>query len=190
MHHFRHSISTKIKVGGMRLLPFYLFTILLFLEACTSIDCPVQNLVYTNYALKKADGTPDTLNKDTMWVWTQRVDGTDTVISRQQQGNLELNYFYGPSASTFSLPISYTQPEDVLWVLVRSVSGTDYIDTIRIKKENYPHFESVDCQASYFHKITSVSSTHNIIDSLVIKKPDVNYDASVTHFYLYLNAQR
>ena len=35
----------------MRLLPFYLFTILLFLEACTSIDCPVQNLVYTNYAL-------------------------------------------------------------------------------------------------------------------------------------------
>ena len=174
----------------MRLLPFYLFTILLFLEACTSIDCPVQNLVYTNYALKKADGTPDTLNKDTMWVWTQRVDGTDTVISRQQQGNLELNYFYGPSASTFSLPISYTQPEDVLWVLVRSASGTDYIDTIRIKKENYPHFESVDCQASYFHKITSVSSTHNIIDSLVIKKPDVNYDASVTHFHLYLKAQR
>ena len=158
--------------------------------ACTSIDCPVNNSVRACYALMKADGTPDTLKKDTMWVWTQRADGTDTVISRQYQDNLELNYFYGSTASTFDLPISYTQPEDVLCMLLRSSAGINYIDTIRIKKENIPHFESVDCQASYFHTITSVRSTHQIIDSIVINNPNVNYDTKTTHFKLYLKANR
>ena len=157
---------------------------------CTSIDCPVQNRVETIYALKKTDGSIDTLGVDTMWVWTQRVDGTDTVISRKIQNNLELNYFYGPSASTFDLPVSYTQPEDVLCVLVRNAVGKKYLDTIRIKKENIPHFESVDCQASYFHTITSVRSTHQIIDSIVINNPNVNYDTKTTHFKLYLKANR
>lgn len=158
--------------------------------ACTSIDCPVQNLVYTNYALMKSDGTPDTLSKDTLWVWTTQADGTDVVISKKTEGTLELNYFYGPSASTFSLPVSYTQPEDVLYMVLINDEGIPYRDTVRIKKDDHPHFESVDCQASYFHKITAVSTTHHFIDSLVIKNPDVDYDVSTTHFYLYLKAQR
>ena len=160
------------------------------ISACTSIDCPVQNLVYTSYELKKSTGKSDTLNKDTMWVWTQRADGTDTVISKQINGNLELNCFFGSTASAFQLPISYTQPEDVLYMLLRSSKGGSYIDTVRIKKENIPHFESVDCQASYFHTITAVSTTHDVIDSIVINNPHVNYDQNTTHFKLYLKANR
>ena len=181
---------TKEEVRGLRLLPFYLFTFLLFLAACTSIDCPVNNRVRTIYALMKADGTPDTLNKDTMWIWTPRIDGNDTLVSHQTQNNLELNYFFGSSATTFELPISYTQPEDVLYVLVKNTAGTIYHDTIRIQKENTQHFESVDCQASYFHTITAVSTTHEIIDSIVINNPNVNYDQNTTHFKLYLKANR
>ena len=181
---------TKEGVRGLRLLPFYLFTFLLFLAACTSIDCPVNNRVRTIYALMKADGTPDTLNKDTMWIWTPRIDGNDTLVSHQTQNNLELNFFFGSSATTFDLPISYTQPEDVLYVLVKNISGTQYRDTIRIQKENTQHFESVDCQASYFHTITAVSTTHEIIDSIVINNPNVNYDQNTTHFKLYLKANR
>jgi hypothetical protein len=138
----------------------------------------------------KADGRPDTLTKDTMWVWTPRVDGTDTLISRKQQNNLELNYFFGSSATTFELPISYTQPEDVLYVLVKNTAGIIYHDTIRIQKENTQHFESVDCQASYFHTITDVSTTHHVVDSIVINNPHVNYDQNTTHFKLYLKANR
>ena len=160
------------------------------MAACTTIDCPVQNLVYTVYDLKKSDGTPDTLLNDTLWIWTQRVDGTDTVISRDIQGNLELNYFHGTSASSFELPISYTQPEDIMYLLLKNSEGTSYLDTVRIKKENLPHFESVDCQAAYFHEITSVATTHNIIDSIVINNPHVNYDATTAHFNLYFKAQR
>ncbi len=160
------------------------------ISACTSIDCPVQNLVYTSYELKKANGTTDTLNNDTLWVWTQRVNGTDTVISRQIIGNIELNCFFGSSATAFQLPISYTQSEDVLYMLLRNSEGFSYIDTVRIKKENIPHFESVDCQAAYFHEITSVATTHNVIDSIVINNPHVNYDATTAHFHIYFKDQR
>ena len=162
----------------------------LIVAACSSLDCPVQNSVYTVYNLKKADGTPDTLLNDTLWVWTARADGSDTVISRKIDGNVELNCFFGSSAHTFDLPISYTQPEDVLYMLVRSSSQVVYIDTVRIKKENIPHFESVDCQAAYFHEITSVMTTHNIIDSIVIQNPHVNYDATSAHFNIYFQADR
>ena len=56
----------------MRKIAIILFIALL--AACTSIDCPVQNAVYTVYSLKKADGTPDTLKTDTLWVWTPRAN--------------------------------------------------------------------------------------------------------------------
>jgi len=62
------------------------------------------------------------------------------------------------------------------------------LDTVWIKKENYPHFESVDCSAAFFHKITDVRSTHNGIDSITINKRDVNYDAKTEHFHIYLKA--
>ena len=152
-----------------------------FFISCTSIDCPVQNLVYTNYALKKADGSTDTLNIDTLWIKTKRADGTDTLL---------LNALYGSTATKFSLPISYTQPEDVFITLLTDTSGIPDIDTIRIKKENYPHFESVDCQASYFHKVTAVSTTHNAFDSIAIHHSSVNYDTSNDHFYLYVKKNR
>lgn len=51
-----------------------------------------------------------------------------------------------------------------------------------IEKENKPHFESVDCAPAFFHKITSVSCTHNAIDSITINNQDVNYDTSKKHF--------
>ena len=64
--------------------------------------------------------------------------------------------------------------------------GNTYRDTIWVEKSNQPHFESVDCQISYFHTILSVKSTHHIIDSLSINNSQVNYDASKEHFHLYL----
>ena len=168
----------------------FLMTHFSFLISCTSIDCPVQNTVSTVYNLMKADGTPDTLLKDTLWVWTVRANGTDTVISRRSENNLELNYFNGSSAYTFQLPISHTQPEDVLYMLLRDADNKTYIDTVRIKKEDQPHFESVDCQAVYFHTLTAVMTTHHFIDSIVIKNPVVTYDATNPHFYLYLKTDR
>ena len=151
------------------------------MAACTSIDCPVENTVYTVYHLKKADGTADTLRYDTLWVWSTRADGTDTLL---------INRLCGPSATKFNLPISYTQPEDVICTALRDTMDNIWLDTIRVQKQNCPHFESVDCQAAFFHVITAVSSTHHIIDTVVINNPQVTYDASTEHFHIYIKADR
>ena len=153
----------------------------LLIAACTSIDCPVQNTVYTVYNLKKADGTADTLTTDTMWIRATRADGKEAVV---------LNALCGTSAFHFDLDISYTQPEDVLYMEVVNNVGGMWRDTIRIKKENEAHFESVDCQASYFHTITEISYSQHLIDSIVINNPNVTYDSTNPHFYLYLKARR
>ncbi|MBQ7512710.1 MAG: alpha amylase [Prevotella sp.] len=149
--------------------------------ACTSIDCPVENTVYTVYKLQKPDGTTDTLGIDTLWVSALRKDGTDTLL---------INRLCGASATSFNLPVSYTQPEDELHLFVKDTLGTLWQDVIHVTKESSPHFESVDCKASYFHQITAVRSTHRIIDTLLINNASVNYDVSKAHFYLRLKARR
>ena len=143
--------------------------------ACSSIDCPVDNSVTTLYQIRNSDGTELTLT-DTMTITSTRSDGKDTTI-----------YNMGISISEFSLPISYTHPEDVL-VFHFDNSNNDSLhvtDTVWIKKDDYPHFESVDCNTVYFHTITGVRYTSNYIDSIVINNPSVTYDSQTVHFYLY-----
>lgn len=148
------------------------------LISCSSIDCPVQNRVYTTYGLLKADGTTDTLKVDTLSITTKRADDTDTLLLNRAIG-----------ITNFELSISYTQPEDVFYFTLLDTLGNTYRDTICVQKENYPHFESVDCQAAYFHHLTDVRSTHHAIDSIVINYPTVNYDETHEHFHVYFKAR-
>lgn len=143
--------------------------------ACSSIDCPVQNSVYTNYALYKADGTRDTLH-DTLSVLTFTAAGQDTVVFNR-----------GVGLTGFSLPISYVNPCDTFYFGLKQESDDTQwiIDRVCINKLNTPQFESVDCQVSYFHTITSVETTHNFIDSIVINNPNVDYDTERQHFRIY-----
>jgi hypothetical protein len=169
--------------GWRVLLTALLITHFSLLISCSSIDCPVQNTVFTVYNFMKADGTPDTLMVDTLWIITTRADSTkkDTL----------LNSLYGDKAMEMKLQISQQRPVDEFYFLLKdSVKTHPYLlDTVRIQKEDFPHFEAADCQAAFFHRITAVSTTHNFIDSIIVKNPDVNYDASKAHFYLYLKAR-
>ena len=162
----------------MKKLPFLLFAFLLLAAACSSIDCPVENVVATVYKLKKSDGTADTL-KDSMTVISRRINGKDTAVLK-----------YSVNTTLFQLPVGYTNPVDTLFFVVKN-GATLYRDTVYVKKENQPHIESVDCKMSYFHTITGVTlGSHNIIDSIVIKKTAVNYDLSSEHFHIYFKAKR
>lgn len=149
----------------------------LFLYACSSIDCPVQNTVATYYSVRDASGEA-TLN-DTLWVLTRRCDGSDTLL---------LNRFTGQSA--FSLPVSYSHPEDTLLFVVADTAGIWTLDTLWLKKDDIPHFESVDCSAHFFHRLTDVRCTHNGIDSVSIVNPTVNYDPNTTHLYIYFRSEK
>lgn len=145
---------------------------LLIASACSSIDCPLNNLVYTSYALYDSDGRKDTL-RDTLTISTDRTDGSDSVIINRDT-----------RVTGFSLPISHAHPQDVFFVEVKGENSFTY-DTLTVSKENTPHFESVDCGPSFFHTITGVECTNNAIDSVVINNRDVNYDTSKKHFHIY-----
>lgn len=155
-----------------------LFAVVALLAACSTIDCPVQNKVALNFAVKKYNSSgvevTDTL-KDTLYVWVQRMNGTDTLILNRAIGK-----------TSFSLPLSYTQPEDALIFGVDASDGSGgVLDTVWIKKEDIPHFESVDCSAHYFHVLTSVRSTHLAIDTVILKNPSVTYDPSADNIHIH-----
>ena len=151
--------------------------------SCVSVDCPVQNKVETLYALKKSTGATDTMGVDTLTVWTHRV------YYKDKQDSTLINRLCGEKTA-FAIPASHTLTEDSIFTLLKTENGVNqWLDTICIYKENYPHFESVDCQATYFHHITGVKTTHHGIDSISIQNREVNYE-SAEHFYLYLKANR
>jgi hypothetical protein len=145
---------------------------LVIIVSCSSIDCPLSNTVVTRYCFYNTNGDSIAL-KDTLMVSTVRKDGSDTLILNR--------HVEKPS---FSLPISYSHPEDVLYF---NIYNTDYsiFDTVWVKKEDIPHFESVDCNAAFFHRLTDVRYTTHFIDSIVIKNPSVDYDKTTIHFYIY-----
>lgn len=153
----------------MKRLPIFLLIALL--TACSSIDCPVQNVVSVQYVVRNSDGTSLSL-KDSLTVTSTRKDGDPVLLNRLI------------SKDAFSLPISYSHPEDVL-VFTFKHNQEKVNDTVWIKKEDIPHFESVDCSASFFHNLTDVRYTCHAIDSLVMKNSFVDYDRKTIHFHLY-----
>ena len=140
------------------------------LAACSTIDCPLNNTVYAKYVLRG----PVTTLPDMLTISTMISGDSDSVLINQQE-----------NTDSFSLPMSYNRPEDVLVMQTNNL-----FDTIKVEKTNTPHFESVDCGVNYFHTITNVTYTRHTIDSVVIHHNFVNYDASQQHFYIYFKESR
>lgn len=137
--------------------------------ACSSVDCPLNNVVYAKYKLM---GNITKLD-DALTISTRRADGTDTILLNMQQ-----------QADSFKLPMSYGQATDELY-LTRTTDTDTLRDTIWIDKTNEPHFESVDCGVNYFHTIKAVRASNGNIDSVKINHRNVSYDANQAHIYIY-----
>ena len=153
----------------------YIIGVVLALTACSSVDCPLNNVVYAKYKLM----CDVTKLSDVLTITTVRADGTDTILLNQQQ-----------NADSFELPMSFGQTVDELCLTRDRQDGSEVRrDTIWIEKTNEPHFESVDCGVNYFHTITGVRHTSHTIDSVTINKRNVNYDASVSHLYIYFRKE-
>lgn len=140
---------------------------------CSSIDCPLNNMVYTTYLVCGSDGERDTL-RDTLTVTTTSIEGYEQVVL-----NMDVDI------DSFTLPISYTQETDVFYVELHDSLYNYRYDTLSVSKTNVEHFESIDCTPSFFHTITGVTYTRNAIDSIVINDTEVNYDTSKKHFKIF-----
>ncbi len=163
---------------------------------CSSVDCPLNNSVYSYYGLYKPDGTADTLTDSLSIITMQHTPEQDAVLINQDT-----------KVSSLRVAMSYNSPEDVLFFVmhgVRSYNDTlivdndttvnvvnyrkEKVDTVVVTKTDQMHFESVDCNPSFFHTIAGVSHTHNVIDSIVINNPQVDYDSQTEHFRIYFRS--
>ena len=132
----------------------------LTLTACDSIDCSLNNQVLCQMTFCDAEGKTVALADEL----TITAAGTDSVLWNR-----------GIGTSKVGLPLSYYQAADTLLLTVR---GEDYemSDYIIIEKENYEHFESLDCPVKMMHRITGTSATNYFIDSVVVVTPGVVYN--------------
>ena len=142
--------------------------------ACSSIDCPLNNAVYSKYVLKGDVG----LMEKMLTVTTQKTDGTDSLVLL----NLLANF------TEFELPMSYANETDVLIFEITDSNAVTLTDTVRVAKTNEPHFESVDCSPSYYHTIKDVTWTMNAIDSIIIAKSKVTYDTTGGNLHIYFKS--
>lgn len=158
----------------MKFSTLILFIAALFgIAACSSIDCPMNSHVYANYGFYVNGDTAVKIN-DKLTVTATRIDGNDTTLVNKVTGTHNVN-----------LPMSFLLDVDTLTFSLESEMGI-LSDVLLVKKTNVKHFESVECGANYFHKILSIESTHNFIDSVVINNDNVNYDLSDEHVHIYL----
>ncbi|MDD5861517.1 MAG: DUF6452 family protein [Prevotella sp.] len=155
-----------------RIIPFLFGAAILGgLASCESIDCPMNNTVYSKY---KFAGNVTTL-EDTLTITTHRHNGSDTTLCNQLVG-----------VDSLLIPMSYSGSRDSLFFTLHTRDFQTFRDTVTVAKDNEPHFESIDCTPSFFHQIQGVSYTKHAIDSITIHTSYVNYDQTSTHFYLYM----
>ena len=146
----------------MRKIALLLVAVVAVIASCSSIDCPLNNTVYTKYRLA---GDVTTLD-DTLTISVKRTSGADTVLLNKAL-----------RVDSFSIPLSYSHESDEY-----------YFDTMTITKTNEPHFEPVDCPATMFHTLQQVKCTHHRIDSVVINQNKVSYDAQKPHLLIYFKS--
>lgn len=150
-----------------------IFAFLLFLSACSSIDCPLNSIVQTAYKLQgDVTALPYVLT-----VSVSRNDGNDTIVLNQIS-----------QVDSFCLPISYQHPADTLYFDVTTTEGEQYLDTVTLKKDDHQHFHSVDCAGSFFHTLNGVSTTRHALDSITIHSPHVTNEINEAHLYIYFKS--
>ena len=150
---------------------------LLLGASCNSTDCPLNNLVRAYYVVYSSSNGKTTNIPDTLSI----LAADTTLLNRSV------------NTATFNLPMGYLNAQDTLYFQFRTATGGT-TDTVVIAHTNTPHFVSLDCGTSVFHKITAISNSHRrptaycptAIDSIVISKNTVNYDQT-ENFKVYIS---
>ena len=163
--HTRNGMRTAL---GLLCTAFLMLQVSSFMS-CSSIDCPLNNRVYAKYMLEGDEKPLSTI----LTVATIRMDGEDTILLNNVA-----------NVDSFMLPMSYNAKADTLFFGQYLSESLTVVDTVYVLKDNQPHFESIDCAPSFFHTITGIKHTRYGIDTIIINKANVNYDATTPHLLI------
>ena len=137
----------------------FLCLLIFNLASCDTFNCLLDTKVECGYGFY-AEGTSIAVS-DTLTVTAL---GIDSVLVNRQVNK-----------SSLKLPVSYYGDVDSLEFKIQGPDG-EARDTVYMAKRNIGHIEDVSCPAHMWHTITSVYSTHHLIDSVYINNADINYD--------------
>ncbi len=136
-----------------------LLLVVVSLVACSGEDCPINNTVRGKMAFYSEYGDAVSFAGE-LTVRVVRPQGDSVVLNRKMK------------ASEVLFPLSYVNEIDTF---VFDYAGVA-CDSIYVSHTNTPTLVSIDCGVAMFHVIKSVISTHNEIDTIILKSSDVNYD--------------
>ena len=140
-----------------------IFLIVIGMAACSGEDCPINNTVMGKMVFYNQYGDAVAVNA-ILSVSAVRPQGDSVVLNQKSL------------ASDVLFPLSYAHETDTFVFCYDFNSSGILYDSLYISHTNTPTLVSVDCGTAMFHDITSVSSTHHLIDTLVLKSSEVNYD--------------
>ena len=128
--------------------------------ACSGEDCPINNTVQGKMVFYNQLGDAVSFG-GTLTVSVVRPQGDSVVLNQKV------------NASEVLFPLSYTHRTDTF---VFDYENGAARDSLYISHTNTPTLVSIDCGTAMYHTITAVSSTHHVIDTLILKSPEVDYD--------------
>lgn len=152
MRHTRHTLC---------LLSVLLMAIAM--GACSGEDCPINNTVQGKMTFVSHLGDPVAIANATLSVSVVRPQGDSVILNKKQK------------AADVTFPLSYTHETDT-FIFCYNLDGEVIYDSLYIGHTNTPTLVSIDCGTAMFHHITSASSTQYLIDTLILKSSEVNYD--------------
>ena len=120
-------------------------------QPCYEETNPLMNTVLL------ASGTGEIATADSLRV--RGVSATDTV-----------EFVDTRNATSFSLPLDPASDLSLFYITVNGIHDTAVIYYTRL-----PHLVSPECGYTFFTSVTGVSTTHNIIDTLIIENSKVDH---------------
>jgi len=150
MHRYRHIVYAMSK----------LLCLAVSIAACSSEDCPINNTVAGKMVFYDQKNRPVVIN-GILSVSVMRPQGDSVVLNQKS------------NASELVFPLSYTHETDTF---VFDYNGGMVYDTLYISHTNSPTLVSVACGTAMYHSITKAHCTRHMIDTLIIKSAEVNYD--------------
>lgn len=91
------------------------------------------------------------------------------VIAASSSGHV--NLVRQSSVTFFTMPLDPANDQSVFYVIINGVTDTAVLTYTR-----QPHLVSAECGYTFFSELTGLTTTHNIIDTLIIESKSVNLD--------------
>lgn len=143
--------------------PIIILFVIIGMMACSGEDCPINNTVRGKMMFYNDLGDAVSINA-ILSVSVVRPQGDSVVLNKKT------------SATDVTFPLSYVNETDT-FIYCYDFNGVHTLyDTLYISHTNTPTLVSVDCGTAMFHTITAAWSTHTLIDTLIIKSHEINYD--------------